>query len=57
MAFAKVIQIIQYFFKYQKGKVTTLIVYVDDMIITRDNTREIAKFQKQLATEFKMENL
>jgi ABC-type lipoprotein release transport system permease subunit len=53
MAFAKVIQIIQYFFKYQKGKVTTLIVYVDDMIITR----EIAKFQKQLATEFKMENL
>jgi hypothetical protein len=57
MAFAKVIQIIQYFFKYQKGKVTTLIVYVDGMIITRDNTREIAKFQKQLATEFKMENL
>lgn len=44
MASTKVIQIIHYFFKYQKGKVTILIVYVDDMIITRDDTRKIAKF-------------
>ncbi|XP_075473306.1 uncharacterized protein LOC142504306 [Primulina tabacum] len=39
------------------GKVTTLIVYVDDMIITGDDEEEITKLQKQLSTEFEMKNL
>jgi hypothetical protein len=45
------------FLKHRRGKVTALIVYVDDMIITGDDTEEIAKLQKQLATEFEMKNL
>lgn len=45
------------FLKHRRGKVTTLIVYVNDMIITGDETEEIAKLQKQLATEFEMKNL
>ena len=45
------------FLKHQRGKVTTLVVYVDDIIITRDDTEEIAKLQKQLAIEFEMKNL
>ncbi|XP_058075568.1 uncharacterized mitochondrial protein AtMg00810-like [Magnolia sinica] len=42
---------------HQLGKVTALIVYVDDMIITGDNEEEISLLQKQLATEFEMKNL
>jgi hypothetical protein len=45
------------FLKHRQSKVTTLIVYVDDMIITGDDTEEIAKLQKQLAAEFEMKNL
>jgi hypothetical protein len=45
------------FLKHQQGKVTALIVYVDDMIITGDDAEEIDKLQKQLATEFEMKNL
>ena len=36
---------------------TTLIVYVDDMIIRGDDTEEITKLQQQLAMEFEMKNL
>ena len=36
---------------------TVLIVYVDDMIITRDDVKEISRLQKRLSTEFKMKNL
>jgi hypothetical protein len=45
------------FLKHHQGKVTTLIVYVDDMIITGDDKEEIARLQEQLATEFEMKNL
>lgn len=45
------------FLKHQGGKVTVLIIYVDDIIITGNNLEEIAKLQKQLATEFEMKNL
>lgn len=45
------------FLKHQRGKVTALIVYVDDMIITGDDAEEMDKLQKQLATEFEMKNL
>jgi hypothetical protein len=45
------------FLKHHLGKVTALIVYVDDMIITGDDSEEIARLQEQLATEFEMKNL
>ena len=38
------------FLKHHLGKVTALIVYVDDMIITGDDSEEIARLQEQLAT-------
>ena len=44
------------FLKHRLGKVTTLIIYVDDMIITGDDTEEIYSLQGQLATEFEMKN-
>jgi len=36
---------------------TALIVYVDDMIITGDDTEEMSKLQEQLSAEFEMKNL
>ena len=45
------------FLKHQKGKVTTLIIYVDDMIITGDDLEEITRLQRQLAAGFEMKNL
>jgi hypothetical protein len=39
------------------GKVTSLIIYVDDMIITWDDMEEISRLQEQLTTEFEMKNL
>jgi len=45
------------FLKHRLGKVTALIIYVDDMIITGDDSEEISRLQKQLATEFEMKNL
>jgi len=45
------------FLKRQRGKVTALIIYVDDMIITGDDSKEISSLQEQLATEFEMKNL
>jgi transposase InsO family protein len=40
------------FLKHRNRKVTALIIYVDDMIITGDDKEEISKLQKLLATEF-----
>jgi hypothetical protein len=45
------------FLKHQLGKVNALIIYVDDMIITGNNSEEISRLQQQLATEFEMKNL
>jgi hypothetical protein len=45
------------FLKHQLGKVTALIIYVDDMIITGNNSEEISRLQQQLAIEFEMKNL
>ena len=36
---------------------TAPIVYVDDMIITKDDAEEISRLQEQLSTEFEMMNL
>jgi hypothetical protein len=45
------------FIKHKGSKVTALIVYVDDMIITGDDEEEISRLQKALATDFEMKNL
>ena len=45
------------FLTHQRGKVTALIIYVDDMIITRNDEEEISKLQEHLATKFEMKNL
>ena len=43
--------------KRRQNKVTALIIYVDDMIITGDDIEEMSKLQGNLATEFKMKDL
>ena len=45
------------FLKHQGSKITTLIVYVDDMIIPGDDQEEILRLQEQLAAEFETKNL
>jgi hypothetical protein len=45
------------FIKQKGGKVTLLVIYVDDMIVTGDDTDEIQKLQGYLASEFDMKNL
>lgn len=45
------------FLKRRQGKVTALIFYVDDMIITEDDVEEIARLQRRLASEFEMKSL
>ena len=45
------------FLKHRVGKITALIVYVDNMIITGDDVEEISRLQEQLSTEFEMKNL
>lgn len=44
-------------FKHKNVKLTTLIIYVDDMIIIGDNKKKISKRQEQLSIEFKMKKL
>lgn len=38
------------FLKHHLEKVTALIVYIDDMIITGDDAEEISRLQEQLST-------
>lgn len=45
------------FLKHRKNKVTALIIYVDDMIITGDDSEEILRLQRRLADEFEMKDL
>jgi Reverse transcriptase (RNA-dependent DNA polymerase) len=45
------------FFKKTKGKIAILIIYVDDMIITGDDSIEIEKLEKRLSKEFEMKIL
>ena len=45
------------FLKNQNRKITALIIYVDDMIITGNDDEEIIDLQKHLANEFEMKNL
>ena len=43
VASSKATQITLLFLKHWLGKVTTLIIYVDDLIITKDVIEEIAR--------------
>ncbi|CAL2227907.1 unnamed protein product [Prunus armeniaca] len=45
------------FIKHRVGTVTLLIIYVDDMIMTGDDTIEIKELHKRLASEFEMKDL
>lgn len=45
------------FLKHREGNVATLIIYVDDMIITGDDYEEIGNLQRHLEMEFEMKNL
>ena len=45
------------FIKYKKGKITTLIVYMDDMILTGDDLEERKALQQFLASKFEMKDL
>lgn len=45
-------------FKYtQGGKLTILIVYVDNIIVTRDDLSERQLLKNKLSTKFKMKEL
>ncbi|KAM1727970.1 hypothetical protein FF2_018239 [Malus domestica] len=46
-----------FFLKHKKGKITALIVYVDDMVVTGNDPEEKATLQKYLASEFEMKDL
>ncbi|CAL9003921.1 unnamed protein product [Prunus brigantina] len=45
------------FLKRHKGKLTYLIIYVDDMIVTGDDQAQMQNLQKYLASEFEMKSL
>ncbi|BBN69007.1 hypothetical protein Prudu_689S000100 [Prunus dulcis] len=45
------------FLKRHKGKLTALIIYVDDMIVTGDDQAETQNLQKYLASEFETKSL
>ena len=45
------------FIKYKEGKVTALIIYIDDMILTGDNLCEMKLLVEYLAAEFEMKDL
>ena len=39
------------------GKLTVVIIYVDEKIVTRDDLEEIERLEKKLAKEFEINNL
>ncbi|XP_043811974.1 uncharacterized mitochondrial protein AtMg00810-like [Manihot esculenta] len=45
------------FIKHKEGKVTALIVYVDDMVLTGDGRCEMKLLQDYLAAKFEMKDL
>ncbi|CAL8997528.1 unnamed protein product [Prunus brigantina] len=45
------------FLKHKENKITTLIVYVDDMIVTGDDPDERKALQEYLSKEFEMKDL
>nr|CAD1835380.1 unnamed protein product [Ananas comosus var. bracteatus] len=45
------------FLRQRQGKITALIIYVDDMIVTGDDYDGISSLQNHLASEFEMKQL
>ncbi|KAH9783645.1 hypothetical protein KPL71_009401 [Citrus sinensis] len=45
------------FIKKRQGKITALIVYVDDMVVTSNDEEETEALQKYLSREFEMKDL
>ncbi|KAM1582752.1 hypothetical protein ACFX14_030431 [Malus domestica] len=45
------------FLKRRNGKLTALIVYINDMVVTRNDPKERAALQRYLSTEFEMKDL
>ena len=45
------------FLKKQHGKITTLIVYVDDMVVLGNDPKERKVLQNYLSREFEMKDL
>jgi Reverse transcriptase (RNA-dependent DNA polymerase) len=45
------------FYKHNQGRVIILIIYVDDMIITGNDTKEIESLEERLSKEFEMKSL
>ena len=45
------------FLKKQHGKITTLIVYVDERVVTRNDRDERKALQSYLSNEFEMKDL
>ena len=45
------------FLKHRQGKLTVLIIYVDDMVVTGDDIGEIRRLKDQLSSEFEMKDL
>lgn len=45
------------FFRHQDNKTTILIVYVDDIILIRDDVDGMKRLKGALATEFKIKDL
>ncbi|XP_028106835.1 uncharacterized protein LOC114305899 [Camellia sinensis] len=45
------------FLKHRKGKITALIIYVDDMVMTGDDQEEMENLQRHLASKFEMKQL
>ena len=41
----------------KEEKITALIVYVDDIIVTRDDAEEIKKLKDHFSKEFKLRDL
>ncbi|KAJ7961715.1 Retrovirus-related Pol polyprotein from transposon TNT 1-94 [Quillaja saponaria] len=45
------------FVKHCHGRITILIVYVDDIVVTGDNPAEVSKLKSHLAKEFEIKDL
>lgn len=45
------------FFKHQNSKITILIVYVDDIILTGDDNGEMERLKQNLVSEFEIKDL
>jgi len=45
------------FLKRNGGKTTALIIYVDDMIVLKNDEEGISELQRYLASEFEMKDL